>query len=102
MPFFVEYWLALLHADPAERRWWQMQKTLSELLESMSEAEANLLFALAWMCEQYLSDSNGELDHMCMCAGEESVELLIKYGLLKPGPRGGTWTELGWALLDSK
>ena len=52
------------------------------------------------MCEQYLNTDNG-LDHMGMSAGEHAADLLVKYGLLKPGPRGGTWTEAGLALLNS-
>ena len=66
----------------------------------MTDAEKRLLAALAWMCEQYLS-RNGALDHMCMCAGEDAVELLVQYGLVKPEGRGGTWTDAGRALLDS-
>jgi hypothetical protein len=66
----------------------------------MTEDEKRLLVALAWMCEQYLKDGNC-LDHMCMSAGERAVELLVQYGLVRPGPRGGTWTEAGEALLNS-
>ncbi len=72
-----------------------------ELLESMTGGEACLLITLAWMCELYLADDKGELDHMCMSAGEGAVELLVHYKLVNPGPRWGTWTELGRALLDS-
>ena len=64
------------------------------------EAERRLLVALAWMCEQYLSDGS-ELDHMCMSAGEGAVELLIQYGLVEPRGRGGTWTKAGQAILDT-
>ena len=67
----------------------------------MTEAEDKLLFALAWMCEQYLTDS-GELDHMAMFAGEEAVECLVDYGLITPSGRGGTWTEAGQNLLNSR
>lgn len=76
-----------------------MRKEIVALLESMTAGEARLLMGLAWMCEQYLADGKGELDHMCMSAGERAVELLIQYKLLNPGPRGGTWTELGLGLL---
>jgi len=63
--------------------------------------ERRLLVALAWMCGQCLR--HGErLDHMRMSAGEDAVELLVQYGLAKPGPRGGTRTQAGRALLDSK
>lgn len=77
-----------------------MQKEIFELLEGMTGGEARLLIALAWMCEQYLADDKGELDHMCMSAGERAVELLTQYKLLEPVLRGGTRTELGRALLE--
>ena len=67
----------------------------------MTENEKRLLVALAWMCEQYMSDGNGGLDHVFMSAGERAVELLVQYGLVTPDPRGGTWTEAGNALLES-
>jgi hypothetical protein len=68
----------------------------------MTDAERRLLSALAWMCEQYLGDGKADgLDHMCMGAGEDAVELLVKYGLVSPSGRGGTWTEAGKALLDA-
>ena len=66
----------------------------------MTEAEKRLLVALARMCKQYLEDG-GELDHMCMSAGEDAVELLVQYGLVAPCRRGGTWTEAGTALLNA-
>jgi hypothetical protein len=66
----------------------------------MTEIEKRLLAALAGMCEQYLNDG-GTLDHMCMSAGEDAIELLVEFGLVKPRPRGGTWTEAGTALLNS-
>ena len=66
----------------------------------MTESEARLVAALARMCEQYISD-DGMLDHQCMSAGEGAVALLIQYGLVEPGPRGGTWTAAGRAILDS-
>jgi hypothetical protein len=64
----------------------------------ITESEKRLLGALAWMCEQYLQ-SDGELDHMCMRAGEDAVELLVEYGFVTPSGRGGTWTEAGKRLL---
>jgi len=64
-----------------------------------TEAEKRLLEALAWMCEQYLRNGN-DLDHLCVRAGERAVELLVEYELVKPGPRGGTWTEAGGDLLQ--
>lgn len=68
----------------------------------MTETEQQLLIALAGMCDQYLSDKDGALDHLFMSAGEDAIALLIQYGLVQPGPRGGTWTEAGKALLYSK
>ena len=56
--------------------------------------------ALAWMCEQYLSDEI-ELDHLCMSADERAVGLLVQYGLVAPCSRGGVWTEAGHTILDS-
>ncbi len=70
----------------------------------MTEDERQLLVALAWMCEQYIGSGKRDwLDHMCMSAGEDAVELLAKYGMVDTsGPgRGGRWTEAGKALLDS-
>lgn len=67
----------------------------------MTEEERRLLGALAWMCEQYLSGGTDTLDHLCMGAREEAVELLAKYGLVELSGRGGTWTPAGKALLAS-
>jgi hypothetical protein len=64
-----------------------------------TEKERALLVALAWMCEQYLSNGQGHLDHMYMSAGEDAVGLLAQYGLVEPGARGGTWTEAGQSVL---
>jgi hypothetical protein len=67
----------------------------------MTDDEKLLLNALAWMCVQYLGDG---LDHQCMGAGEDAVDLLIRYGLATPfadGRRGAEWTEAGQRLLDS-
>jgi len=66
-----------------------------------SEKEGQLLYALALMCEQYLEDRNGELDHQCMSPGEEAIQHLVDYGLVDPKRRGGDWTSKGRALLDS-
>ncbi len=64
----------------------------------MSEEEHRLLEALAWMCRQYIGDDD-YLDHMCMGAGEDAVALLVRYGMVAPEGRGGTWTEAGRKLL---
>jgi hypothetical protein len=71
----------------------------------MTAEEKELLEALAWMCQQYLSDQRhlagggNSLDHMCMSAGEDAVELLFKYGLVDSVGRGARWTAAGDALL---
>ena len=64
----------------------------------MTETEQRLLGALARMCEQYLT-YEGALDHLFMGAGEEAVEVLAEYGLVKPEGRGGTWTDAAQPLL---
>jgi len=62
----------------------------------MTDKEEKLLAALAQMCAQYLTD--GEmLDHMCMTAGENAVDLLFEYGLVDGIGRGVAWTEKGKA-----
>ena len=66
------------------------------------DAEHNLLRALAWMCQQYIGDAEGNsLDHMCMGAGEDAVALLYRYGYVDSLGRGAAWTEAGRALLNS-
>lgn len=68
----------------------------------MIENERRLLIALAWMCEQYLGSGKLDwLDHQCMGAGEDAIELLVDHGLVDPSGRGGTWTDAGKALLRS-
>ena len=64
----------------------------------MSDEEYHLLRALALMCAQYIGEGDW-LDHMCMEAGEEAVAQLVKYGLVEPSGRGGTWTEAGQAIM---
>jgi hypothetical protein len=66
-------------------------------ISELTAAERELLFALAKMCGQYLSSPHdpGVLDHGCMSAGETAVELLVRYGLVEPGGRGGTWKASG-------
>lgn len=67
---------------------------------TMNATEKRLLLVLAWMCEQYIgSGEQSGLDHECMTAGEDAVELLVEYGLVSPSGRGGTWTDAGKALL---
>ncbi|MBS0297267.1 MAG: hypothetical protein JSR45_13235 [Proteobacteria bacterium] len=71
----------------------------------MDDTERRLLRALALMCEQYIGSGNADwLDHQCISAGEDAVELLIDYGFVEPWPdgrRGGLWTESGKAFLAS-
>ena len=68
----------------------------------MTEKERQLLVALAWMCEQYIGSGQCDgLDHQCISAGENAVDLLVEFGLIERGGRGGTWTEAGKALLAS-
>ena len=67
----------------------------------MTWAERRVLHSLAWMCEQYLRTPEGDLDHLCMSAGEEAIEVLSSYGLIEMTDRGGRWTAQGQALLDS-
>ena len=65
----------------------------------MTHEEHALLRALALMCAQYIGDDE-TLDHECLSAGEEAVELLARYGMIERAGRGGRWTEAGKALLD--
>ena len=64
----------------------------------MIDDERHLLRALALMCAQYIGEDDW-VDHQCMIAGEEAVELLVKYGMIEPSGRGGRWTEAGEALM---
>jgi hypothetical protein len=64
----------------------------------MTEDNQDLLRALALMCTQYIGDGDG-VDHQCISAGQEAVELLVKHGLMVPSGRGGCWTEEGKALM---
>ncbi|MBB3133270.1 hypothetical protein FHS26_000974 [Rhizobium pisi] len=66
----------------------------------MTLEEKEILKALAWMCEQYISQGNGYLNHKAMYAGELAVEVLAAYGLVEPAPLGGRWTNKGMLLLD--
>lgn len=69
-------------------------------LDELSEREAILLDALAWMCEQYLK-SGDCLDNQCMGAGEDALRALRHFGLVKmPNTRIGYWTEAGRRVLD--
>jgi len=68
----------------------------------MTTEERELLVALAWMCQQYIGDAEGNsLDHLCMGAGEDAVELLHKHGLVDSVSRHARWTQAGRDLLNS-
>jgi hypothetical protein len=64
----------------------------------MIDDERALLRALALMCVQYIGEGDW-VDHQCMEAGEEAVELLVKRGMIEPSGRGGRWTKAGEALM---
>ncbi|HWK36113.1 MAG TPA: hypothetical protein VNR91_07625 [Sphingomonas sp.] len=64
----------------------------------MIDDERALLRALALMCAQYIGKGDW-VDHECIGAGEEAVELLVKHGMIEPSGRGGCWTEAGEALM---
>ncbi len=67
----------------------------------MTDDERELLTALAKMARQYLTrdEEKGELDSLCMSAGEHALLQLEKYGLVtieRPHIRIAYWTESGW------
>ena len=68
---------------------------------AQTDAEQQLVVALAWMCEQYLHTGQNRLDHMFMSAGERAIELLAERGLIEQSGSGGVWTDAGLALLGS-
>ena len=70
----------------------------------MTETDHRLLYALACMCNQYLTNPEdpNDLDHICMHAGEWATDVLFEHGLISPHFRGGTWTEAGKRLLASR
>lgn len=52
------------------------------------------------MCVQYMDDGRNGLVHKSISAGEDAVEVLASYGLVKQDPWGGFWTDEGLRLLD--
>ncbi|EJC81546.1 hypothetical protein Rleg4DRAFT_3231 [Rhizobium leguminosarum bv. trifolii WSM2297] len=68
----------------------------------MTPEERTILKALAHMCLQYMDDGAEGLVHKSMSAGESAVEVLASYGLVKPEPGGGFWTDEGLRLLDDE
>lgn len=68
----------------------------------MTDREARILYALAWMAEQYIRADDGTLDHQCMSAGEQAIRVLADYELVADDGRNSRWTEKGQQLLDRR
>ena len=68
----------------------------------VNSEEDPTLWALALMAQQYLECSDGALDHLCMCAGEEALRVLHDKGLVTDFHRGARWTAEGQALLGRR
>lgn len=66
-----------------------------------SRAEDDMLSALVWMAAQYLEDKDEKLDHMFMCAGEMTFDVLRDHGLITDDGRFAEWTDKGRAFLAS-
>jgi hypothetical protein len=89
---------------------WQVEAQTKRMrsLDDAAPQERRLLHSLAWMCVQYIGEYDQQtrqylgLDHQCMGAGEEAVDLLVSYGLIEPSGRGGAWTDLGRKFLDGE
>jgi len=76
---------------------------MTRSLAEIPPRELHLLFALAGMCGQYMSeqiDGREVLDHMWMGAGEEAYKAFLAYGLIEVAGRGATWTYLGLELQE--
>jgi hypothetical protein len=76
---------------------------MSKALSEIPPRELHLLYALAGMCEQYMSEQfegRTVLDHMWMGAGEEAYKAFLAYGLIEVAGREATWTNLGLELSD--
>ncbi|WP_164918669.1 hypothetical protein [Rhizobium acidisoli] len=52
----------------------------------MTPEERAILKALASKCLQYMDDGRNGLVHKSMSAGEDAVEVLASFGLVKPEP----------------
>ena len=62
-------------------------------IEDPTFEEFRLLAALKGVCEQYIGSSDGSgISHSAMSAGERSVDVFQKYGLIVKTPAGGVWT----------
>jgi len=75
-----------------------------EPLTIETEREKYLLYALASMCDQYLSyeiEGRTILDHVYMIAGQVAFEALYAYGLIDRNDRRAKWTVAGRQLVDS-
>ncbi|ACI55670.1 hypothetical protein Rleg2_2395 [Rhizobium leguminosarum bv. trifolii WSM2304] len=68
----------------------------------MTPEERTILKALAHMCLQYMDEGPEGLVHKSMGAGENAVEVLASYGLVKPELGGGFWTDEGLGLLNDE
>ncbi|ARQ58973.1 MULTISPECIES: hypothetical protein [Rhizobium] len=66
----------------------------------MTHKQKEILEALAWMCEQYLSRGNGLLDHEAMHADELAIEVPASCGFVESDIQGDRWTEKGLLLLE--
>lgn len=67
----------------------------------MVEKPGPAIYALTLMAHQYLETDVGDLDHLCMSAGEHALEVLVSHGLVNPHGRGGSWTERGRILVQA-
>jgi hypothetical protein len=72
------------------------------IIASMTPEERTILKALAHMCFQYMDEGRDGLVHKSMSAGENAVEVLASYGIVKPELGGGFWTDEGLRLLDDE
>ncbi|AJC79595.1 hypothetical protein IE4803_CH02406 [Rhizobium etli bv. phaseoli str. IE4803] len=69
-------------------------------LNFVTPEERAILKALVSMCVQYMDDGRNGLVHKSISAGEDAVEVLASYSLVKSEPWGGFWTDEDLRLLD--
>ncbi|WP_342150109.1 hypothetical protein [Methylorubrum sp. SB2] len=63
---------------------------------TMDDRDDEILQALAWMVDQYLSRGDGSLDNDAMSAGELAMEVLANRSLVElENSRIGRWTQAG-------
>ncbi len=65
------------------------------LLKPMTLSERKMLHSLAWMVSQYLENNEGCIDHLCMSAGEQAVDILFNFGIVSGTSRNEEWTAKG-------